>query len=127
MKEIVIEPTKTTFGVEFNFSKGKLRFTGNSYPENAIEFFQPLINKLKAFLKSSRKPLVVVFDVNYFNTSSSKYLFKIMELIDEYKKRGNDVQIYWHFFDGEEDMLETWRELMNELDLEFSVVEARPL
>jgi hypothetical protein len=127
MKEIVIEPTKTTFGVVFNFSKGKLHFTGNSYPENAIEFFQPLINKLKTYLKSSRKALEVVFEVNYFNTSSSKYLFKIMELIDEYSKRGNEVKIFWHFFDGEEDMLETWRELMNELDLEFSVVEAKSL
>ncbi|MFO7979132.1 MAG: DUF1987 domain-containing protein [Bacteroidales bacterium] len=124
MKEIIVEPTKTTFSVLFDFSKGLLHFSGNSYPENAIEFFQPLINKLKNVLKNYHKPLEVVFVVNYFNTSSSKYMFKIMELLDQYKRKGNVVQVYWHLQPGEEDMLETWHELMDELDMDFTVVEA---
>ncbi len=124
MKEIVIAPTKTTFAVLFDFSKGLLRFSGNSYPENALEFFQPLINKLKSVLKNYQKPLEVVFEINYFNTSSSKYLFKIMELLDQYKRRGNEVRVYWHSQQGDEDMLETWQELMEELEMDFSVVKS---
>lgn len=122
MKELIIEPTKTTFSVNFDFSQGVLKFSGNSYPENAYEFFQPLIDKLKVFLKDFRKSVKVVFVVNYFNTSSSKYMFKIMELIDQHKRKGNDVEVLWHFIPGEEDMLETWSDLMNELDLSFEII-----
>lgn len=124
MKEFVIEPTKTTFAIMFDFSTGILQFSGNSYPENVIEFFLPLIERLKNYLKSCRKPLKVIFRVNYFNTSSSKYLFKIMELLDQHRRKGFEVDIHWHFAEGEEDMLEIWKELMGELDLDFQVVKA---
>jgi hypothetical protein len=123
MKELIIEPTKTTFFVNFDFSNGIIRFSGNSFPENAIEFFQPLIDKLKLSLRNYKKPLKVIFQVNYFNTSSSKYLFKIMEVLEQHQNKGNEVEVIWHFVEGEEDMLETWSELIGELDLEFKIVE----
>ncbi len=122
MKDLYVEPTKTTFGVEFNYSEGLLKLEGNSYPENAIEFFQPLIDWARDFTKANRKAVRLDLKVNYFNTSSSKYIFKLMEIFHDYQKRGNKVEVNWHFFEGQEDMLETWQELMGELDMKYQLV-----
>ncbi len=122
MEDLNIEPTKTTFGVRFHSTNGFMEIKGNSYPENAIEFFQPLLDWVRNFTKANRKPVRLVFKVNYFNTSSSKYIFKLMEIFHEYQKRGNKIEVQWQFFQGQEDMLETWQELMGELDMKYQVV-----
>ncbi len=124
MKELILAPTKTTFGINFDYLNGVLNFSGTSYPDNAIEFFQPLTDWVKEFTLNEDRPLIVNFNVNYFNTSSSKYLFKILELIDEYKNSGHTVEIYWHYIEGEEDLLDSWKELVDELDLEYEIVMA---
>ncbi len=121
MKNLIIDPTKTSFGIIFNAKEATLNISGTSYPDNAIEFFRPILDWVKNFTETRTDPLLLQFKVNYFNTSSSKYLLKMLEMIESYHAKGNGVEIIWHYFDGEEDMLETWKELINELELPYKV------
>ncbi len=121
MENLIISPTKTTFGVNFNVEKGALDISGTSYPDNAIEFFKPILDWVKEFTETKNDPLLIQFKVNYYNTSSSKYLFKMLEMIENYYKKGNEVDLIWHYYEGEEDMLDTWKELIDELDLPYKI------
>lgn len=120
-KDLLIKPTRTTFGIEFLFSKGVFRFSGDSYPENSVDFFQPLLNRITEYLHFPSENLTVEFRVNYFNTSTSKYLFQIMELLAAYQANGHQLDITWYSSGNDDDMLEAWREIMLELDLSFRI------
>jgi hypothetical protein len=118
-KDLIIEPTRTTFGIEFFFEQRLLRFSGDSYPENAFDFFNPLLQWIKKLVNHSRIPVLVEFRVNYFNTSSSKYLFQILEMLHAYRSKGNTVSVTFFMQENGDDTFETWRELMDELELPF--------
>ncbi len=121
MENLIINPTKTTFGVCFNAEKGTLDISGTSYPDNAIEFFKPLLDWVKQYTENMDSALLIQFKVNYYNTSSSKYLFKMLEMVENYFTKGHEVEIIWHYYEGEEDMLDTWKELIEELDLPYRI------
>lgn len=122
MDNIIISPNKSTFGIHFNFEKGLLEFSGTSYPDNAADFFEPLCDWVKKLIANSKKTITVNFKINYFNTSSSKYIFLILELLSTYYKTNSNVVINWYFFDGEEDMLEAWKEIVDELSLPYNII-----
>ncbi len=121
MQNLIIEPTKMTFGISFSAEKGNMVISGTSYPDNAIEFFRPILDWVKEFTETRNEPVILQFRVNYYNTSSSKYIFKMLEMFENYHAKGNNVEIVWHYYEGEEEMLETWKELINELDLPYKI------
>lgn len=102
MKDIVLEPTKNTPYVEFS-STGKLIIAGNLKAENAIEFFDPLIEWVKDLNVNK-----VDFDLilEYINTPSAKKLF---ELIKRLKSNNSvkEITINWFYQKGDVDHLET--------------------
>lgn len=120
-KDLIIEASRTSFGIDFLYSSGIMRFSGDSYPENAGDFFQPLLHWVKDFVRVPRNMTQVEFRVKYFNTSTSKYLFQIMEMLHDYQAKGNTVKVFWIIQGEDDDMLDTWRELMNELEMEYAV------
>ena len=122
MENIIISPNKSTFGIHFNFEKGLLEFSGTSYPDNDADFFEPLCDWVKQLVGNTKKPITVNFKINYFNTSSSKYIFLLLELLSAHHRNNNKLNINWYFFDGEEEMLEAWKEIVDELNLPYNVV-----
>lgn len=102
MKDIIIEPTKNTPYVEFN-STGKLIIAGNLKAENAIEFFDPLIEWVKD-LNANKIDFDLILE--YINTPSAKKLF---ELIKRLKSNSSikEITINWFYQKGDIDHLET--------------------
>ncbi len=124
MNDFVIEPTKYTLGVELNKESGVFKMNGSSYPENAVEFFKPIEDWVKDYIENVKKPIRFEFRINYLNTSSTKSILDIFDLLEEYTKSGGDVKIIWYYEEDDEDMLETGEELTEdfELDVEFKVL-----
>ena len=75
---------------------GEILIQGRSYPENAVDFYQPFLtwfDELKNQQLSSTKFTV---DMEYFNTSSAGILFDFIEKVAEYSKEAK-VQIVWMY------------------------------
>lgn len=119
LQDLRIEASPASFGVEFLNAEGLMRFSGNSYPENAVDFFQPLLQWVQDYVRFPHKQTLVEFRVNYFNTSSSKYLFQILEILSGLSAKGHTVEVVWVSTDENQEMLETWREIVGELELEY--------
>jgi hypothetical protein len=123
MKKLEIESTKDTLGICFDPILHTLEFRGVSYPSNPITFFQPLIDWVEIYLHTIEKTKVTLhFYISYFNTSSSAYLFRILELFDNAHKMYGNVNIFWHNETEDDDALDSWKSLMNDLDLPFKLV-----
>ena len=72
MDPINIEGTPKTPTVNFSSDSGVLEIKGRSIPENAVEFYKPLVDWIGSYGDSAQSNTEVNIQLEYFNTSSSK-------------------------------------------------------
>ena len=58
MENLQINKTKYTMAVNFNKDTGILEMAGSSYPENALDFFGPIIYWIKDYISRVNKTMV---------------------------------------------------------------------
>jgi len=122
MDNLKIARTKYTMEVNFNKDTGILEMAGSSYPENALDFFGPLINWIKEYISETGKPLVMDIRLHYLNTSSTKCILDIFEVLDQYHKAGGSVKIAWYYEEDDEDIMETGEELGEDFDFPIEFI-----
>lgn len=120
MDNLYIAATATSPEVDFRFDEHQLALKGESYPENAAAFYAPVIEQLRAYL-SDAAGAVITIDVvlTYFNSSSTKMLFSMFDVLDQAAQSGNRVLMNW--YRDEED--ETIAEFGEELKADFDAIE----
>jgi hypothetical protein len=73
---------------------------GNSTPDNGKEFFEPILNWISEYNKQPNTATEFVFELDFFNISSSKAILFILYKLLELKQAGNDVKITWCYNDA---------------------------
>ncbi|MBB4265491.1 DUF1987 domain-containing protein [Roseospira visakhapatnamensis] len=125
MDTISIAPTDRSPLVEFDFSQGRFRLEGESYPENSASFFAPLLAALRAFLESDdTRPVSFDLAMTYFNSSSAKALMNMFQMLEDAGARGREVVVNWHFH-PDDDTMEEFGEDFG-LDFENAAFRMRP-
>jgi hypothetical protein len=120
MENLYIAPTPSSPEVDFKFDARTLSLRGESYPENAAAFYGDIIARLKEYLsQQSGQQIEVNIALAYFNSSSTKMLFNLIEALDDAVDAGNRVTLNW--FHDEED--ETILEFGEELNEDFPAIE----
>ena len=106
MTDLYIPATSDTPEIDFKFSSNTLSMSGEAYPENGVEFFLPVLRRLQSHLKSTSGNAVEFnFQLTYFNSVSTKILYSLFELLNEYAKANpNCVSLNW-YHDEEDDMI----------------------
>lgn len=122
MDNLKIEKTKYTMEIDFNKDTGILEMAGSSYPENALDFFGPILNWIKAYISEIEKAMVLNIRLNYLNTSSTKCILDIFETLEQYYKAGGDVKINWYYAEDDEDIMETGEELGEDFDFPIGFI-----
>lgn len=122
MGKVSIEGTTKTPTVTFESENGFLEIKGRSIPENSTEFYRPLIEALKNYSAQSSAPMNVNFQLEYFNTSSSKCILDILKTLATIKKSGTEVVINWFYEEDDEDMLESGENYQEIIDIPFKMV-----
>ena len=88
----------------FDPEKGYFELSGIAMPEDTVLFFNPLIKTLKENLEATKVPVNFYFDIYYFNSLSSKKLFEIFNVIDEFAVNGKDITVTWNYEEDDECM-----------------------
>jgi hypothetical protein len=122
MDNLQIKKTKYTMDVNFNKDSGVLEMAGSSYPENALDFFGPIIEWIKQYISQINKPMVMNIRLNYLNTSSTKCILDIFEILEQYHKSGGDVKVSWYYAEDDEDIMETGEELGEDFDFPIEFI-----
>ncbi|QKG80872.1 DUF1987 domain-containing protein [Tenuifilum thalassicum] len=131
MEPLQIAQTNTTPDVVFNPSENRFVISGYSRPENVRNFYMPILEWLESFAKQVEKkvsegdkvePIEFHFKLIYFNSSSAKFLYDIITLLNELKNKGLTVRICW-FYDKEDvELLEAGQDLSELADVKFDFI-----
>lgn len=119
MKDLQIAPTNNTPLIDF-YTSGKLIFAGSAYPENAKEFFDPIIDWIVELDTE-----IVDFDliVEYINTSAAKKLLELLQKLEANSKI-KERKVNWFYQQWDEDGLETGQILSDSLpEISFDFIE----
>jgi hypothetical protein len=123
---LLISSTETTPEVNFYASQNKALMRGESYPENAAEFYARVIEWLTNYVENMKEDDLFDFllHLTYFNSSSSKVLLDIFDLLDEAGENGNKIVIHWLYDKGNETLQEYGEEFQEDFEnVEFLLEE----
>ena len=82
--------------IEGNIEEGTLLIIGKSIPEDAHSLYYPFHEWLQNFYSNAPENVEVIFDLEYFNTSTSKIILTIMLGIKGMSKNRN-IDMTWVF------------------------------
>tara|TARA_R100000027_G_scaffold67028_3_gene64315 strand:+ start:35766 stop:36140 length:375 start_codon:yes stop_codon:yes gene_type:complete len=119
-KSFLIEPTDCTPRVVLNADSKSLLIEGESFPENVRDFYEPVVAKVEEYLRSSDS-LEVQFDLRYFNTSSSKTILDLLEMLESHFDEGKSVRVVWLYKEGIEVMQENGEDFADDLRIPFEL------
>jgi Ran GTPase-activating protein (RanGAP) involved in mRNA processing and transport len=122
MDNLVKEKTKNTLGVNFDASTGILELNGSSLPENASEFFNPLIEWLQQFMLEVTGKITLNFRLDYLNSSSIKFISDLLDKVEMYNKSGGDVEVNWYYDENDEDIQEMGEDLKEDVSVPFNII-----
>lgn len=114
--------TASTPSVDFYFDTHQLSLSGESYPENAAAFYRPLIEKVEAYMAelshrddASATEIEVHISLSYFNSSSTKMLFSLLNVLHLAAQDTLSIALHW-YHDCEDDIAQEFGE---ELHIDF--------
>lgn len=114
MDNLFIAASPSSPEVDFRFNERELSLKGESYPENAAQFWGAIIATLKQFLDQDSVPsssLTINVALTYFNSSSTKMLFSLFGVLDEKAAAGTKVILNWCHDEEDDTIFEFGQEL----------------
>lgn len=118
----LIKKTKTTPMLYIDYDNGTVTIEGHSYPENAESLFRPFVSTLENFLYKTDKPIVFEFNVPYLNTSSTKFLYDILELLNKATENNKNILLNWYYDIENENTLELGTELLEDSNFQYKLL-----
>ncbi|MFH1320370.1 MAG: DUF1987 domain-containing protein [Bacteroidota bacterium] len=114
MKALNIKATEFTPKVLFDPDNNKFEMSGESTPENAQNFYMPILEWLDKYhsyqywrdktYKGKSKGVVFEFKFEYFNSTSAKYILEIFKKIKKLIRDKINLRIKWYYDEPDEDM-----------------------
>ncbi|GAB1366975.1 DUF1987 domain-containing protein [Candidatus Cloacimonadaceae bacterium] len=121
MENFIITNTKYTPQIELSFKDRYLRIIGDSYPENAMEVYQPLIIKLEKYFEAPAQDLLIEFNFDFVSTSSKKMLTDIIGILQGYHDAGHQIKLTWFFPEGDLDWQEQCEMFLEDASFNYSI------
>jgi hypothetical protein len=122
MENLFISRKKGTPEINFNAITGIFEIIGQSYPEDSLEFYVKVIDWLREYLNTSVNPITINIKLIYFNTSSSKALLDILDMLEDYFKAGNKVEVNWFYPENDDDIREHGLEFTEDLSMPCNIL-----
>jgi hypothetical protein len=109
--------------IDFNAQTGILEISGESYLEDTEKFYAPVIKWIEDFLDETDLDITMNIKLTYFNTSSSKSILEILELLADYKEQGSNVIVKWYYEKNDyEDIKEEVEDFMIDTGINIDLV-----
>jgi len=122
MKNINKEATRETLKVDCNVETGSITLEGVSYPQDSAEFFEPISDWLSRYINEIDSAIILKVKVSYLNSSSTKFLFELIDKMEAYFIKGGVASVKWYYLEDDEDIKEAGLEFKEDLDLPFEMV-----
>ncbi|NBV12615.1 MAG: DUF1987 domain-containing protein [Sphingobacteriia bacterium] len=101
---------------------GNLILKGTSIPENSEEVYRPVLAWLRNYASHPSPITTLEVQLDYFNTSSSKFLLEILRIIKQIQDSNKTVSIKWYYYSDDPDMMESGQDFMDILELNMEMI-----
>ena len=123
MIKLELDSTTNTPKVELDAENQTALLEGKSYPENASGFYNPILEWFEEYLQQDNPSLTLTIQLVYFNSSCSKVLFDIFEMLEEAGSKGAKLAVKWFHEKDNESIKEYGEEFAEELEnIKFDVI-----
>jgi hypothetical protein len=135
MQKLIIERGHRTPSIRLSPDENIFYIRGESSPEDVRKLYYPVVEWIKKFTEeildggfktfNNENPLRFQIDLDYFNSSSAKFIF---EIIMEFKKLppvGVPVLVEWYYDDEDNDMKDAGVDFSKLLEMQFTFI-AKP-
>ena len=107
MESLVIKGSKRTPEIVLDKVQEKFLISGRSLPENTASYYAPVLDWFNQYLNEPNPKTILTFELNYFNSSSSKVFLEMIFKMQEILNKGLDAKINWCYTqDDIDDILE---------------------
>ncbi len=129
LQDLIIDNKDKRFftpSVYFSARTGICELKGESFLENTKEFYAPLIEWLKRYTTEVKKPIAFIIKLTYYNTSTSRSLLEMFNILKEYQDQGGEVIVNWHYDESDVDMKEDIEDYMIDTGLKINLIPFKP-
>jgi len=117
MDTLIINKTKSTPQIIIDCDKGIVELEGSCMPEDSVDFFKPVYDKVDCFQKMSNQKVTVTLNVDYVNSGALK---AFIDLFIKFKELGfNNVNITWMVEADDEELIDTIEDIHRISELDF--------
>jgi hypothetical protein len=117
MEILNIEGAEDTPKIILDKTNGIFEISGRSLPEDCAEFYKPILEWIREYAKEPNASTEFVFNLEYFNTASSKLILDILSALNEVE----GTTIHWHFQEDDDDMKEAGEEYKDLIEMPFEL------
>jgi SiaC family regulatory phosphoprotein/Family of unknown function (DUF6272) len=128
MRKLIFEKTGSSPKVILDPDKNVFEISGESRPPDVSAFYGEILRWWDDYslhlLKSqdNTNPVVVNFDLEYFNSSSAKYILDFCKQVALVRSKGKSIDVKWKYEEDDIDMLEAGEEMSRIAKLPFEFV-----
>jgi hypothetical protein len=101
----------------------KVVVAGKSRMSDPAKFYGVLLESLENYFVSFKKTLIIEFRFDYINTGSSKWLYYILQQMQNLASNGGMIEIYWYYEEDDEVIFEAGEVLQSVLKIPFNICE----
>lgn len=124
MERFELDATTKTPRVVLDPGTGRIELSGSCIHENADRFFRPLFERVQAYLEMPQPRTMVRIDLEYFNSSSAKYLLDLLRIVDDGHAAGRTTaRVEWGHRTDDLDMREVGEDFQGLLDMPVQLIE----
>ena len=129
MENLYIEPTEFTPKVNFDIKNRKFELIGTSRPEDVVAFYESIIFKVETFVNTTLENEInpedfnfyLVFDLDYMNSASSKYILQILDYFKKLYLKKASVNVDWYYEDIDDQIFEDGEDLSDVIKIPFNL------
>lgn len=121
MEKWIIESSERSPSVILDRQESLLKIEGRSYPEEGMDFFDPIILRFKT-LQGSENPIRTVhIRLEYYNSATTKAIAELFTSLVASKSKGFDVKVIWEFEEEDDGIQEDIEMFIETFDLPFEL------
>ncbi len=109
------EKTGSTPYILIDEDRAYMKFEGESFHENVIEFYMEVSNWLENFLNTDFSQFTFDCELKYFNSSTAKLLFNMLLRMDESAAEGKEIVVNWITTEDNEIIIECGEDFQEEM------------
>ncbi len=121
MEKWTIEATDRSPNVILDRQESILKVEGRSYPEEGMDFFDPILLRFKTLQDSDNPIKVIHVRLEYYNSATSKALADLFTTMIRAKNKGHETKVIWEFEEDDDGIQDDIDMFIEAFDLNFDI------